>query len=331
MTTTNSRFFHINPTSPARVRLEEVEHYFLAGNLNEALAAAQQAWREHEADPDVFRVLAYIHMARGEYPPAAQAAYQSVKLEPNNAASYASLAQVYVTFNMLPLAEETLAVALRNFHQDAALLVLQADVCFRRGRDQQGEELASRGLAQNPGDSYAKALLGTHHLKKKRYAQAADALADAVVAYPTRWDYLRDSGIALLHLAQYDLAKLTLTRSVQLHDTDTSAKQHLLYALKFGDDRAAPYWKLSWFFFNHTGLGWTMNLIGWIAALTGFFWTYGVFVLDGWKEIGWPPVALLVVGVALIVTTMSGIVMRSRRGQRFDQYLQKRIGEQAPS
>ena len=117
MTTSSNRFFQLMPTGPARVRLEEAEAFFLSGNLNEGLAAAQQAWREFPREPDVFRVLAYLHMARGEYPPASTAAYQSVLLEGDNPASHAILTQVYLTFNMLTDAEKALDLARRRFRR----------------------------------------------------------------------------------------------------------------------------------------------------------------------------------------------------------------------
>lgn len=230
MTATGKRFFHLSLTSPALGLLEEAEHYFLAGNLNEALAAAQQAWREHPGEPDVFRVLAYIHMARGEYPPAAQAAYQSVLLESANPASYATLAQVYITFNMLGNAEETLRAAQQQFPDDPALLVLRADVAFRLRRDDSGEHLAMQALHLNAGDGYAKALLGAYRLRQKRYPGAESLLREAVEVYPQRWDYLRDYGIALLHQQQYVKAREALTASFRLNSADNSTMQHLVYA-----------------------------------------------------------------------------------------------------
>ncbi len=139
MTTSTSHFFHISPLCTAHGRLEEAEQYFLMGNLDEALAAAQQAWREHPKEPDVFRVLAYLHMSRGEYPPAKQAARVAVQYDDKNPASYATLGQVYLTFNVRKMAEQTLMVGQQHFPDDAALLVLSADLNFRLKRETDGE------------------------------------------------------------------------------------------------------------------------------------------------------------------------------------------------
>ncbi|HEY3415725.1 MAG TPA: tetratricopeptide repeat protein [Armatimonadota bacterium] len=321
-----THFFYLNPSSPARARLLEVENYFLAGNLNEALAAAQQAWREHPAEPDVFRVLAYIHMARGEYSPAAQAAYQAVKIDSENPASYAILAQVYVTFNMLQLATETLNVALQRYPEDASLLVLAADTKFRRGQVGEAADMAERALQHNPHDAYAQALLGTHRLQKKRYYDAELLLSGAVAAYPQRWDYLRDYGIALLHHGKPAEAREALTRSFQINQADPLTQRNLYLALRLVDADASWYPKLVVFFFQHSGLGAALLILGAISFCIGVGWLvvlWRVLQSDLFSLV-WA-FLLCLGGIALLIFTQEGTLLSGRQGKRLINYLERRL------
>lgn len=328
MTTTDTRFFYLSPTSPAHRRLEEAERFFLEQNLNEALAAAQQAWREFPTEPDVFRVLAYIHMARGEYPPAAQAAYQSVVVDGENPASYATLAQVYITFNLLANAEQTLDAAQQRFAEDTALLVLNADLKFRLRKHLAALQLAQRVLLLNPQDGYANALVGTHFLQKKRYREVLEPLRIAVQAYPQRWDYARDLGIALLHGGRVVEARAQLARSFRLNPADPATRQHLYYAAQLGAGHAG-YWSASFFFYNHSALGWILNIVGIVAAAIGFFWELAnLSSLDSVQAIGITGL-LLAGGMALVVMTWRGITLRSKKGRKFELFLRKAATEEA--
>jgi tetratricopeptide (TPR) repeat protein len=341
-----NRYFHVNPTSPARARLEEAEGYFLAGNYNESLAAAQQAWREHPREPDVYRILAYFHMVRGEYPPAAQAAYQAVVFDPDNPSSYATLAQVYLTFHMMQLAEDTLRVAHERFPDDLALSTLLADVYFRRGLNPDGERLALACLAQNPGDAYAKALIAKFRLSKGRNLDAAMLYADVVEAYPSRWDYLRDAGIALLHVRQVSAAVGMLDRSLGLNTDEISIKQHLYLALRMELDRPW-YWRLAFVFFRQPGLGWLAIVFGAIATLVGLGWLTSASSGNG----GTPlvagqadpsavllPFCLCIVGLALIIFPWTGTLLANAKGDSLDERLAlqldrrlERLGEMGES
>ncbi|HEX2948925.1 MAG TPA: tetratricopeptide repeat protein [Armatimonadota bacterium] len=325
MTTTNNRFFHFSMTGPAYGRLAEAERFFLDGNLNEALAAAQQAWREHPKEPDVFRVLAYIHMARGEYPPAAQAAYQSVVLDGDNPASFASLAQVYVTFNMVKEAMETLTKAHERFPDDLSILVLFADLHYRKLEFDLAETLLLRILALNPQESYAKALLGTYRLKKRRYVEARDLLTDAVDAYPQRWDYLRDLGIALLHTGQYAEASDRLVEAFRRNPLDDAAKQHLWFALNCRRS-SRTRWAVSLFFYDHATFGWLLTILGGMVALVSFGVSLSALhalATEGQQLLY--SVALLVAGIFLVVMCLPGIAMHNRRGKKFDRRIQNAI------
>jgi tetratricopeptide (TPR) repeat protein len=328
MTTASYHFFHLAPTCAARARLEEAEGFFLAGNLNEALAAARQAWREHSNEPDVFRILAYLHMTLGEYPPAAQAAYQGVVLDGDNPASFATLAQVYLTFNMLSLAEETLNTALPRFPNDPTLLTLSADVRFRRGQEGRAVEQVTLALQQNPQDGYAKALLGAHHLRHKHYTAAQKLLADAVEAYPQRWDYLRDYGISLVHTDQFELAQRMLAQSFRLNPMDQRAKQYLFLAFRMGKSHASPYWSTAFFFFRNSGWGWFLNIVGLLAAAVGAIW--GMVLSFNWQndvaDVFWPG-GLFLGGLILIIMTQAGITLHYRRGRRFDAFLSREVKE----
>lgn len=323
MTVTNARFFHLSPISPALGRLQEAERFFLAGNLNEALAAAQQAWREQPQEPDVFRVLAYIHMARGEYPPAAQAAYQAVLNDGDNPASYASFSQVYLTFGMLHHAEETIMLARQRFPDDSTLLVLAADLRFRQGRIREAVQLARQALAANADDYYAKALIGTSCLRNRQYREAVDLLAAAVQAYPQRWDYLRDYGIALLNLGQYADARQALAQGFRLNSADPGLQQHFHYALRFTGSAAPGLWAISFFFYNFAWLGWLLFLLGIISMVIGI--SLGVIRLPNPDSWNWLPLLLLTGGLALICCTISGITLRQRRGEKFERALRKAV------
>jgi tetratricopeptide (TPR) repeat protein len=322
-------FFHLSPTGAARARLEEAERFFLEGNLNEALAAAQQAWREHPEEADVFRVLAYIHMTRGEYPPAAQAAYKAVTLDGESPASYATLAQVYLTFNMLTLAEETLAAALPKFPSDPTLLTLSADVRFRRGRESTAVEQVTLALRQNPNDGYAKALLGSHHLRRKHYTAAQKLLADAVTSYAQRWDYLRDYGITLVHTRDYGHATQMLARAFRLNPADALTKQYLYLTLRLGKSAGAWNWETTFFFYRNAGWGWLLYILGIIACTVGIIW--GLVVMTGSDhdtlEAWYWPVGLFLFGAAAVIITHTGITLHHRRGRRFDAFLAREIAE----
>jgi tetratricopeptide (TPR) repeat protein len=325
MTVPVSHFFHLSPTSPARTRLEEAERFFLTGNLNEALAAAQQAWREHPDDPDIFRVLAYVHMTLGEYPPAGQAAFRAVELDRENPASYATLAQVYLTFNMLSLAEETLAAALPQFPNDPTLLTLSADVRFRRGQEGRAVEQVTLALQQNPNDGYAKALLGAHHLRRKHYTAAVTLLTDAVAAYPQRWDFLRDLGIALVHTGNYPAAQARLAQSFRLNPLDARAKQYLFLAARLGQTRGSGYWTMAFFFYRNAGWGWFLNIVGLLGLVVGGIWS--IVLATDWHEHTLDetlvPGGLLLGGLLLCVITHAGLALYHRRGRRFDALLSR--------
>ena len=327
MTTLHNRFFHLSLTGPAYGRLQEAEQFFLAGNLNEALAAAQQAWREHPQDSDVFRVLAYIHMARGEYEPAAKAGYQAVVVDDQNPASYATLCQVYITFNMLGNAEEIITLAQQRYPEDPSLLVLGADLRFRQHRDEEAARLARQALSFNPDDNYAKALLGVYSLRKRLFLEASALLADAVQAYPQRWDYLRDLGIAHLHLAQYADARKLLLESYRLNRMDQSTKQHAFFALRCAESRMSGYWAVSFFFFDYAWLGWILHILGWLALLVGFGWRL-TFTTDI-ENLSAIPIGLFLGGLALVVLTWAGIGMHFHRRRKLDVVLWKALKQEA--
>jgi len=323
MTLSTQHFFSLSPTGGAQSRLHEAEGYFLTGNLNEALAAAQQAWREHPQEPDVFRVLAYLHMARGEFPPAVQAARQAVVLESTNPLSFAILAQVYLTFGVQKMARDVLTQAQERFPGDLTFTALLADLCLRSRQFLQGVELAQRVLAANPQDGYMKALLGQHLRTRKRYRDAVPYLRDAVIAYPQRPDYLRDLGISLLHLQQPDEAARHLAASMALNPHDAATKHYLFYAIRT-EQAGAWYWHASWFFFEHGFLGWVLFLLGCCALPTGGVWLL-IAALDTtveWQALS-IPLSILLLGVLLVVLTASGISMPARRGDRFTIYLQQ--------
>ncbi|MHB0938376.1 MAG: tetratricopeptide repeat protein [Armatimonadota bacterium] len=324
MTLTTGQFFTLTP-GPAHARLHEAEGYFLAGNLNEALAAAQQAWREHPQEPDVFRVLAYLHMARGEFPPAVQAARQSVVLQNDNPLSFAILAQVYLTFGVQKMARDVLTQAQERFPGDLTFTALLADLCMRSRQYRQGVELAQRVLAGNPDDGYMKALLGQHFRTQRKYESAATYLRDAVTLYPQRADYLRDLGISLLHGKQPDEAARCLARSMLLNPRDALTKHYLLYAIRT-EQAGSWYWHASWFFYEHGVLGWIIFLIGLLALPVGGIWLL-VIALNAntqWQEMS-VPLSLFLVGILSVVLTSSGISMPMRKGDHFALYLQQLV------
>jgi len=327
MTTLHNRFFHLSLTGPVFGRLQEAEQFFLAGNLNEALAAAQQAWREHPQDPDVFRVLAYIHMARGEYEPAAKAGYQALIFDGENPASYATLCQVYITFNMLGNADEIITLAHQRFPEDASLMVLGADLRFRQHRDEEAARSTRKALSVNPDDNYAKALLGVYSLRKRRFVEARELLADAVHAYPQRWDYLRDLGIALLHLAQYAEARQALLESYRLNRLDQSTKQHAFFALRCAGTHLPGYWAVSFFFFDYAWLGWLLHILGWLALLVGFGWLLS-FTTDI-ANLSVIPMLLFLGGLAMVVLTWAGVGVHFHRRRKLDVTLWKALKQEA--
>jgi tetratricopeptide (TPR) repeat protein len=322
----NGRFFNLSPGGQATKRLEEAEDFFLAGNLNEALAAAQQAWREHPRESDVFRVLAYVHTARGEYPPAAQSAYQAVVTDGDNPASLATLAQVYLTFGMLPLAEETLVPAVQRFPDDSSLLALLADVRFRRHQEDAGRDLARRALQRNPTDAYAKALLGGHYLRRKDYDNAVQLLDRAAEVYDSRWDYQRDYGIAALHTAREETALHALIRSFRMNPADTRLQQYLHFALKIAD-RANPFsgfWRLSLFIYDR---GWASTLLTIaiiILVLVGGIW---LMVARVGEFETFTPALLLLCAAGLLVMSWQGLRMRWKHGERYAEWLDERLEE----
>jgi len=329
MTTDNYRFFQLSPTSPAYARLEEAEAFFLLGNLNEGLAAAQQAWREHPLEPDVFRVLAYLHMARGEYPPASTAAYQAVTLNGDNPASYAILTQVYLTFNMLAKAQETIELARQRFPRDASLLVLEADLRFRKHQPARGAQLAHDALEVNSEDAYAKALLGVYRLQCKRYADSVELLRAATKAYPQRWDYLRDLGIALLHVGAVAPAQIVLAQSLRINPADLSTKQHLYLALRQLASSSA-IWKVAMYFYDHTTLGWLLWIIGVLTGFVGLVWSISsIALVDSSLSLSdiITPTLLLLGGVALILICHTGIRLHNRHDNKFDMWLWKALDD----
>ena len=316
-------FFRLSPMGPASKRLAEAEHYYLQGNLNEALAAAQQAWREHPAEADVMRVLAYVHMSRGEYPPAAQAAWQAITRDGENPASYATMGQVYLTFNMLAQADETLSAAIKKFPNDVSLLVLAADLSFRRGNSDRGAELASRVLANNPDDGYAGALLGVYYKMKKRYPEAARLLTRAVQVYPRRWDYLRDLGISRLHTEEYAGALEALSLSFRRYPFDLDAKRHLFLALKLAADSSSFYWRTAFFFFVNSAFGWLINIIGVVCSTVGLIW--GLIALGDTDVSIMTPSLVFLFGLFLMILPHAGLIAGMRRGERFDRYLSREL------
>lgn len=319
---TGSQFFHIAPACSAHARLGEAEHYFLQGNLDEALAAAQQAWREHPLEPEVFRVLAYLHMSRNEYPPAEQAARRAMQLDSENAASAATLAQVYLTFNVQQLARQTLTAAQQQFPDDAALLALSADLNFRLHLDTEGEAQALRALQYNPQDGYARALLGAHYMRRQRYARAAEFLAGAVEAYPLRWDYLRDLGVALLHERHYREAGTLLIRAWQLHPQEAPLSQYLCYALHLDDSPASLFWQNSFFFYRHRSLGVLLHVFGYLAGFSGFLWLLAQMTTHAYDALRWSMLCLCA-GLVSLYISFPGIRMHERKGPFFERTLHR--------
>ncbi len=320
----------MSPACTARDRLEEAEQYYLRGNLNEALAAAQQAWREQPREPDVFRVLAYLHMARGEYTPAEQAARQALALDPDGVLSFATLAQVFLAFGMYRSADDILTQASLSFPYDPALLALRADLRFRQLRDAEASQLATAALEQNPHDGYTKALLGQFYLRRRRFSEAMPLLRDAVAAYPQRADYLRDFGVAQLDWGDAVGARKALEQSCQLNPTDPTSKQHLLFALRWAAGQSRLTWKMARFFYYHTGLGWTMSLLGTVTLVIGLICLLAAVInlpalnlemlLSSSLRV---PSILCAFGLLLVLCPHAGISLRGYKGKRFDVMLQR--------
>jgi len=329
MAVESQRFFVLSPLSPASERLREAEQFFLAGNLNEALAAAQQAWREHPHEADVYRVLAYLHMARGEFPPAVQAARQGMAIDGDNPMSHAMLAQVYLTFDIHKLAREVLTQASQRFPAELSFIALLADLCLRQRQYAQGVELAQQVLLRNPQDGYMQALLGQHFRTRRRYADAVPYLTHAVATYPQRADYQRDLGIALLHIGQDAAASRHLAQSMTMNPDDDTTKHYLFYALR-NWPHASWYWRVSRFFFEYAGLGRLCLLIGWSAIIMGAIWLLVALQTAGASpgEIS-RPAGLIMVGIVLAVLSTSGVAMVSRRGVHFDAKIHQML-EKAP-
>jgi tetratricopeptide (TPR) repeat protein len=330
MSTRTARFFHISPLSRAATRLEEAEYYFLAGNLNEALAAAQQAWREYPDEVDVYRVLAYIHMARGEYTPAAQAAYQSVVRDGEQAASYAVLAQVYVTFNMLAQADETLTIARQRFPDDPALCVLTADLRLRQRREKEALPLIEYARTLNPDDGYAKALAGGYALQRKDYAGAVPLLADAVAAYPQRWDYQRHYGIALLHTGDAPRAFDVLRRNLRLNADDQPTREYLYWAWRLREHPNSLYRRWAFFCYAHGWMSGLLLLIGAITGLSGIIWVISYYNAIGFMfaKTGLIWAGLMILGgLTLLLVTQEGVFLRGRKGKRFEAKLLRIVEE----
>lgn len=324
MSISGKHYFDISPASPARTRLEEAEEYFLAQNFNEALAAAQQAWREYPREADVFRILAYIHMTRGEYQPAAQAAYQSVLIEGNNPASFSILAQVYLTFNMFQLAEETLQKAREHFPQDTSLLLLHADVLFRRNNPKLAEQFAWQALQQSPNDAYARSLLGSYYLKKRRYREAAPQLQAAVNAYPQRWDYMRDLGISLLRTGHPHEAREMLEKSFRLNTHDISTAHNLYLAFRQDNARQGWYWVVVRFCYDYIVFGWLLEIFGIVLFILSLGVLFSVtHILSNTLLKG---VLYLLSGVISIILGHPALQLRFKKGHNFLRYLWKAIG-----
>lgn len=320
MSMTTSRFFHLSTTGAALSRLQEAEQFYLAGNLNEALAAAQQAWREHPKDPDVFRVLAYIHMARGEYAPSAQAAYQSVMLDGENPASYAILTQVYLTFNLLANADETLVIARKLFARDSSILVLQSDLLFRKNQTYSAEQYALQALEQTPDNAYAQALLGTSYFRKKRYRDAIKYLQPAIHAYPSRWDYLRDLGAALLYTGDYPEARSVLLSSYRLNQNDLSTKHHLFLALRLTSMQPG-IWPMVLFFYARHGFAAFVFLLGSLFTMVSTIWLSMTKMEVLLSFTGFILVLMALTGITMIVFTIQSLLLRQRKGKKFDLYI----------
>ncbi len=332
MTLQTDHLFQLSSTGPVRSRLEEAEGFFLQGNLNEALAATQQAWREQPQDADVYRVLAYLHMARGEYPPAAQAAYQAVYLDGDNITSFATLIQVYVTFNCTLLAREALSQAQARFpeHLQGALFVLGADLFFRQRREKEALAFLSRALAWNPHDAYAQALNAQYLLRHRQYAAALATLREVIAVYPQRWDYLRDYGSALLHAGDYAEALAVLTQSMRLNPADAPTKQLLFLAHRLQRDRSNFYWRLVRWCYDFTGVAWLLNVAGLISTLWGVIW--GIVLLEQdapARDAMWTAILLILGGVVFLGGTQQGILLHRRKGRAWDEALW-RVAEQEP-
>ncbi len=323
-----AQFFNLNPTGVATARLSEAEGYYLAGNLNEGLAAAQQAWREYPQEPDVYRVLAYLHMSRGEYPPAAQAAYRAVELDPGNAASYAILGQVYLTFGLMPQAEQTLATALQQFPQDAMLLAELADLRFRRQQLNAAVLTAQQALQANPEDGYTSALLGMHYLKKRKFHQAVPLLRSAVRIYPFRPDYLRDFGIAAFKMNDMINAEWGLRESLKHGPDDEVTKRYLhqLLVAKRRNDMLGC--GLTLYFHDYSGFGWFLIIMGILLLLIGLIVTL-VAALDTTAKMPqwiWGG-GLLIVGFGCLFFPWPGLRMSRMKGKKLTGLLRQELSK----
>ena len=325
MTDAGAQFFHISATCAARGRLEEAERYYLAGNLNEALAAAQQAWREHPQEPEVFRTLAYLHLARGEFAPAEQAAQQALKIDGDSPTSAASLVQVYLAFNWLKPAERTLAAARAQFPEELALMALEADLRFRLRQDREASELAIAVLRKNSRDGYVNALLGGYYARTRNYATAVQMFRVAVEVYPQRWDYLRDFGVVLLRTGEPAEARAVLAQAFRLNQADDTLNQQVYLAHQLSTGPHQAYWTTALFFYDHPALGWLLHLLGWSAMLVGMVSEYGASI------VGHPSLwslELCVGGIACLVLTQAGLALRKRRGARFEALLSQWVEQE---
>lgn len=99
--------------SAARARYKEGFAHFVAGRLDEAIAAYRAAL---ELDPDLalaWNGLSTAHRRRGELDQAIEAGRRLAELEPDDPLSHTNLSILYQSKGMIDEAEEEKAIAMR--------------------------------------------------------------------------------------------------------------------------------------------------------------------------------------------------------------------------
>jgi eukaryotic-like serine/threonine-protein kinase len=157
----------------------EAHHYEIAGEMDRGLSTWELYYQTYPRDGFVLDNLAGAYASRGQLEKALQVAQQELEVLPDDAASYALVAEVYRDMNRLDEAKATVDAGLKHDSGGGRLPFQRLLVALAQG-DQVAAEAARTQMRGNPqGKMYLAALEGRLAVAQGKLKQAREHFAEA--------------------------------------------------------------------------------------------------------------------------------------------------------
>lgn len=205
-----SRAAAISPDEP-KVHLLRARGLWKSKDLDGAVESAQKAAKSPLAAAkdagEALRLVGSIRFEQGRLEEAKSAFEEGTRVDPTNAATYANLGAMYLSWKKNVEALSALDKAARLGHSNAGVLVTVARLYQGSGRFELAKPVWDRVLELRPTDADVAQIAATHHFRDAEYDQALSALEVAVKGKPQDAEVRLMYSQTLLRLGRFEEAR----------------------------------------------------------------------------------------------------------------------------